>query len=73
LFQLRFDDERYLPFEGAGAISTWRLELHQADNAIDLESLNDVVLTLSYTARTAVPCSRRRHAATARRRSRAAA
>jgi len=52
LFQLRFDDERYLPFEGAGAISTWRLELHQADNAIDLGSLNDVVLTLSYTART---------------------
>ena len=51
LFQLRFDDERYLPFEGAGAISTWRIELRQADNAVDLSQLNDVVLTLAYTAR----------------------
>ena len=52
LFHLRFDDERYLPFEGAGAISTWRIELPQADNALDLASLTDVVVTLSYTART---------------------
>ena len=51
LFQLRFDDERYLPFEGAGAISTWRIELRQADNAIDISQLTDVVLTLAYTAR----------------------
>jgi hypothetical protein len=27
LFELNFRDERYLPFEGAGAISRWRLEL----------------------------------------------
>ena len=52
LFHLRFDDERYLPFEGAGAISTWRLELPQADNALDLAQIADVVLTLAYTART---------------------
>jgi hypothetical protein len=52
LFHLRFDDERYLPFEGAGAISTWRLELPQADNALDFASVTDVVMTLSYTART---------------------
>ena len=26
LFELNFRDERYLPFEGAGAISQWRLE-----------------------------------------------
>src|SRR5262249_30597031 len=26
LFELNFRDERYLPFEGAGAISSWRLE-----------------------------------------------
>ena len=51
LFQLRFDDERYLPFEGAGAISTWRIELHQADNGVDLSQLADVVMTVSYTAR----------------------
>jgi hypothetical protein len=52
MFQLRFDDERYLPFEGAGAISTWRLELPQADNALSLGEVGDVVLSLSYTART---------------------
>lgn len=27
LFELNFRDERYLPFEGAGAISRWRIEL----------------------------------------------
>jgi hypothetical protein len=51
LFHLRFDDDRYLPFEGAGAISNWRIELKQADNAVDLSGLGDLVLTLSYTAR----------------------
>ena len=51
VFQLRFDDERYLPFEGAGAISTWRIELPQSDNGIDLSQLGDLVLTLAYTAR----------------------
>lgn len=51
MFQLRFDDDRYLPFEGAGAISTWRLELNQANNAVDLAQLKDLVLSLSYTAR----------------------
>jgi receptor-binding and translocation channel-forming TcA subunit of Tc toxin/ABC toxin-like protein/neuraminidase-like protein/PA14 domain-containing protein len=52
LFQLRFDDDRYLPFEGAGAISTWRIELRQADNTVDLSQLGDIVLTIAYTART---------------------
>jgi hypothetical protein len=52
VFHLKFDDERYLPFEGAGAISTFRVELAQADNALDLSQVTDVVLTLSYTART---------------------
>ena len=27
LFELNFNDERYLPFEGAGAISRWKLKL----------------------------------------------
>ena len=51
LFHLRFDDDRYLPFEGAGAISTWRLELPQTENAVDLADIGDIVLTLAYTAR----------------------
>jgi hypothetical protein len=51
VFHLRFDDDRYLPFEGAGAVSTWRIDLRQDDNAVDLGRLTDVVLALSYTAR----------------------
>ena len=51
LFHLRFDDERFLPFEGAGAVSTWRIELRQSDNAVDLAEVADVVLALSYMAR----------------------
>ena len=52
LFHLRFDDDRYLPFEGAGAISTWRIELPQADNTLNLSTVTDVVVSVSYTART---------------------
>lgn len=51
LFELNFRDERYLPFEGAGAISRWRIELLRETNAFDLNSLTDVVLHLKYTAR----------------------
>ena len=51
LFELNFRDERYLPFEGAGAVSRWRIELPRETNAFDLNSLSDVVLHLKYTAR----------------------
>jgi hypothetical protein len=43
-------DQRYLPFEGAGAISSWRLEMTEAANEIDLSSVSDVVFHLYYTA-----------------------
>jgi len=51
LFELNFRDERYLPFEGAGAISRWRIELPRDTNAFDLNTLTDVVMHLKYTAR----------------------
>jgi len=51
MFELNFRDERYLPFEGAGAVSEWRLELPPDTNAFDLDSLSDVILHLRYTAR----------------------
>ncbi len=51
LFELNFRDERYLPFEGAGVISRWRVELPKDTNAFDLNTLTDVVLHLKYTAR----------------------
>jgi Tc toxin complex TcA C-terminal TcB-binding domain len=46
LFELRYDDDRYLPFEGTGAVSRWRLELSAAGAA----ELVDVVMTVKYTA-----------------------
>jgi hypothetical protein len=53
LFELNFRDERYLPFEGAGAVSRWRIELTQDKELrqFDYDTISDVVLHLKYTAR----------------------
>lgn len=51
LFELNFRDERYLPFEGAGVISTWRLELPSEFRQFDYDTISDVILHISYTAR----------------------
>ena len=51
LFELNFRDERYLPFEGAGAISQWRIELPKEYRQFDYGSISDVILHLKYTAR----------------------
>ncbi|MBI4704886.1 MAG: hypothetical protein HY744_27595 [Deltaproteobacteria bacterium] len=51
MFELNFRDERLLPFEGAGAVSTWRIELPPETNRFDLRALTDVVLHVQYTAR----------------------
>ena len=51
LFELNFQDERYLPFEGAGAISSWRLDLPTEFHPFDYNTISDVILTISYTAR----------------------
>jgi hypothetical protein len=53
VFELNFRDDRYLPFEGAGAISTWSIELTE-DKALqqfDYDTISDVILHLKYTAR----------------------
>ena len=50
LFQLNFNDPRYLPFEGTGAISTWQLDLAPSISDQTLASLTDVVIELRYTA-----------------------
>ena len=49
LFELNFRDERYLPFEGAGAISSWKLELPEF-RQFDYETISDVVMHVRYTA-----------------------
>ncbi|MFI6738543.1 hemopexin repeat-containing protein [Nonomuraea sp. NPDC050451] len=46
LFELRFDDDRYLPFEGTGAVSRWRLELAGRP----APELADVTVVLKYVA-----------------------
>lgn len=67
VFELSFRDERYLPFEGAGAVSRWALELFHDVPAndphpdkpdfgkplrqFDYDTITDAVLHLKYTAR----------------------
>ena len=67
VFELSFRDERYLPFEGAGAISEWSLELfndlpsNNPDPAnpdfgkplrqFDYSTISDAILHVKYTAR----------------------
>src|SRR4029077_17288303 len=67
VFELSFRDDRYLPFEGAGAISQWSLELfsdtpsNNPDPAnpdfgkplrqFDYGTITDAIVHLRYTAR----------------------
>ncbi len=51
LFELNIHDERYLFFEGAGAISNWRIELPLDTNLFDFETISDLILHVRYTAR----------------------
>lgn len=59
VFELNFNDSRYLPFEYAGAISSWRLELPNKENTaatevfrqFDYDTISDVILTVKYMAR----------------------
>jgi len=50
VFQLNFNDNRYMPFEGAGAISTWKLSLPKNFRQFDYNTINDVSIHISYTA-----------------------
>jgi peptidoglycan hydrolase-like protein with peptidoglycan-binding domain len=51
VFELNFRDDRYLPFEGAGVISSWRLELPKDFRQFDYNTISDAVLHVRYTAR----------------------
>lgn len=51
VFELNFKDERYLPFEGTGAISSWRLELPSEIRQFDYNTIADVIIHVKYTAR----------------------
>ncbi|KAL8942188.1 MAG: hypothetical protein Q9216_001796 [Gyalolechia sp. 2 TL-2023] len=48
---LEFNDcQRYVPFEGAGCISKWRIELPTAIKTFDYSTITDVKLHIKYTA-----------------------
>lgn len=60
-FEANMRDERYLPFEGAGAISTWSVSLFNSKEttsgftppelaSFDPDSISDVILHIKYTA-----------------------
>lgn len=53
LFETNLHDDKYLPFEGAGAISRWKIELSNAIPQFDFESISDVVMHIRYTSREA--------------------
>ncbi len=56
MFETNLRDERYLPFEGAGAESTWKLDLPKPGQypAFDYSTISDVILHIRYTARQGV-------------------
>jgi hypothetical protein len=54
MFETNLRDERFLPFEGAGAESTWKLELPSDFRPFDYMTISDVILHIRYTARQGV-------------------
>ncbi|MBX8619942.1 toxin [Pseudomonas cichorii] len=50
LFVFNFDDERYLPFEGTGAISRWALKFSASQEDM-IASITDIIVHLRYTAK----------------------
>ena len=54
MFETNLRDERFLPFEGAGAESTWKLDLPKDYRTFDYNTISDVILHIRYTARQGV-------------------
>jgi hypothetical protein len=53
MFETNLRDERFLPFEDAGAISTWTLTPPPQLRPFDYMTISDVILHIRYTAREA--------------------
>jgi hypothetical protein len=62
IFELNFRDERYLPFEGAGVVSGWTIDLFNDPNdddfgkalrQFDYNTISDAIIHVQYTAREA--------------------
>ncbi|MET8354764.1 neuraminidase-like domain-containing protein [Micromonospora sp. NPDC005206] len=50
MFELSFNDDRFLPFEGAGAVSEWTIDLPPEHNQFDFNTISDVILHVRYKA-----------------------
>ena len=50
LFTLNFADDRFLPYENTGAVSSWKLEMPKTTNRLNFENVSDVLVTIRYTA-----------------------
>jgi hypothetical protein len=50
VFDFSFRDERYMPFEGAGAVSRWKISLPKNFRPFDYRTITDVIVHISYTA-----------------------
>ncbi|EXL65559.1 hypothetical protein FOPG_18219 [Fusarium oxysporum f. sp. conglutinans race 2 54008] len=51
VFDANIRDERYLPFERCGVISSWSMEMPVQFPQYDYDTISDVVLTIRYTSR----------------------
>lgn len=51
MFTLNFNDDRYLPFEGTGAVSKWKISMPPETNRINFESISDIIIKISYCAK----------------------
>lgn len=50
MFNLSFNDEKYLPFEGFGAVSNWQLSLPSNYRQFDYMTISDVLVHINYTS-----------------------
>jgi len=51
MFETNLKDERFLPFEGHGVISRWKLELPKDYRQFDYNTISDVIIHVRYTSR----------------------
>lgn len=50
VIELNFNNEQFLPFEGARATSTWKLELSTVVRQFGYQSISDFILHVRYTS-----------------------
>ncbi|ATY30929.1 Tc toxin subunit A-related protein [Sphingomonas psychrotolerans] len=50
VFELSFGGDQFMPFEGTGAVSSWKLAIPPENNRVDLTTITDVIIDIRYTA-----------------------